>query len=264
MTDQIRIPLEKKHNCQENTCHNRYLYVYDDFQERQTRVVDRVPIDQNISLNIRWWATCNDKLVDFLCSYIEKNKDNLDFLEGFPDIPQELLGGINEVSIDLNNYHLCNKKNETYSTAIHIDSWLKDEQNIINLDEVIIQELEVQCIFTYNLGAPVVETLVKSDGITRKDIIDFICKSYQKFYREEKESLENDEGQGGNTVPVQEENSSLEETLISIARNNGANVLNRYKTFGKYRLGSYDLRDLYIESIRYHPTTNTVDFSIGS
>lgn len=124
--------------------------------------------------------------------------------------------------------------------CIHLSSWLHPEvqdgdlamlfpfvvgAGIIDLmghePNEVLSETSIEVRFDYPLDKPVVFTC--NGPVTLKTFIDFVAHSYERIYREEKESATIEEGRSA------------------------PGLLNRNRTDGKYKIWGHVLDDLFLE-----------------
>lgn len=126
--------------------------------------------------------------------------------------------------------------------APRIASWAseRDAFQMVDPDEVVIDK-DVKVEFDYPLSQSFEFDL--PGPVTRMQLADFICATYQRIYEEENAA----------TKP-----STVEE------RQQRGGLLNREQTNGPYGIWGHDIGDLWLEGIVYHPEVALVTLSIGS
>ena len=143
----------------------------------------------------------------------------------------------------------CDLFGKVESISPHIDCWsdLESKYEWEKMDEIVIPYPKVSIEFDYPLKSKFRFEFQSdvSEGFTRKNIVDIICKKYQEIYDEENASL---------TDPP----STVDERM------NKGGLINREKTDGPYGIWGHDLGDLYLEGIEFDSEKNMVSLSIGS
>jgi hypothetical protein len=130
--------------------------------------------------------------------------------------------------------------------GIHIASFLENKEQLLDRDEVVIPHLQASVEFDYPLQeAHMFQVHAKDEGITRGQLVDFICTQYETIYQEEDASSK---------TPV----LTLKERMAR------GGLINRNTTGGIYGIWGHDIGDLCLSEIAYNPTTNIVKLSIES
>ncbi len=134
-------------------------------------------------------------------------------------------------TIDLGYIHMSSYKHNSDLVEIHDDEpKYMEEQRIhkaaCNPDEIILPaNQEYSFTLTYPLNNPFVTKLnTTKNGLTRRQIVEFIIKSYKKVYSEEDKSSK-------------------------IKAKFGKNSYNRIETNGKYGIWGHVMSDLVLHSL---------------
>ncbi len=114
--------------------------------------------------------------------------------------------------------------------SIHIQSVLRGKSGGALPTDVLVPVKRLTVKFDYPLSNSVLVPYASYEGFALKDLIDRVCKTYQRLYWEDEET-----------------NTGTE----------------RYKTNGKYGIWGHNLNDLYIEGIEVW-SDGTVYLNIGS
>lgn len=149
----------------------------------------------------------------------------------------------------------CADWNKSVESGLHIVSWLKPEKEygLVGAEDLVISESKARVLFTFPLaGDHEFEVEGAGNGITRKELIDFICETYEFIYKKE--------DQVSPVLPQHEQ-------VKCIKREDGWMnfvCLGRPSSKGPYGIHDYYLDDIYLDGISYDPKTNLVTLSIGS
>lgn len=136
----------------------------------------------------------------------------------------------------------CSEYGQVKTTCVFV-SEPDGMSHVLNLDEVVIADKSVKVEINYPLRKPFKFPITcqrSGSGITRRQLIDNICKIYKKIYSEE------------------------EKTTKTTIGSHHIFKLNRNETDGKYGIWGHHIEDLAIEKITYYPDIKLVGLSIGS
>jgi hypothetical protein len=132
---------------------------------------------------------------------------------------------------------------------VHIASFLENKEQLLDRDEVVIPHPHATVRFDYPLqGEHLFQVHGTEWGITRGQLVDFICTQYKTMYQEEEAAL----------GPM----STMEENMAKSFKS--VWLMNSERTHGPYGIWGHEVEDLVLEEISYDIETNTVDLGIGS
>ncbi len=154
------------------------------------------------------------------------------------------------------NFRVANEDFESgYGSHISLGPrWFhRDINNMEEKNKVLIDKHKVTLRIDYPLKDTFEFEIIPADGksnFTRFSLVNEIFRTYQKIYKEEKETT---------TLPV--------ETVADRAKRTGKGhpmMLNRASTDGTYGIWGHELSDLVLCSIYYNSEKNTCTLSIDS
>lgn len=85
----------------------------------------------------------------------------------------------------------CDKSGKVMDSSPSIASWLssKEHYGLVGGGDIVIAQPKATVVFTYPLSKEhTFEVQGTADGITRGELVDFICKTYERIYKEEDEA----------------------------------------------------------------------------
>ncbi|MEP7377531.1 MAG: hypothetical protein ABI675_29270 [Chitinophagaceae bacterium] len=117
---------------------------------------------------------------------------------------------------------------------IDINQPEKDLPNLIDSKEIVISEDTVTIIIDYPLTNEFRFDLSSTNGFTREELVNEICKNYFKLYEEEERTA----------------------TIKTVSLEKRKKIYNRNETNGKYGIWGHDISDLALSEIVVYKTSD--------
>lgn len=159
--------------------------------------------------------------------------------------------GFIEISIDIFG-GFCPKAKDFKEGIVNLTRWLESNDYRTKYMDYILLKGENEYEFTINY--PLTQsfsTKFKITDLTFCQLVDKLVYSYEQIYKEEKESLTQ---QDKESLAIH--SKEIEDKIITL--------MNRPITNGKWGIRGHEMSDLCLEAIRYNSLTQRFYFSIGS
>lgn len=268
------IPIEKLHDCNVDVCNEICLYERE--HDDGIAVSSFTPIPPCM-LEISFYPETSDEQyhtpvnIEAKMFFSERlYRDDLSKVTS-SDLTDNMRKNLRRVTFLTHEDPCCQKQGTALQEPIRVCNWLNrffpvenesdesddestledddDDFDYKDLDKIVIDGNDVVKV---NIDYPLQDVfsfdLRPDGGVTKRQLIDFICLTYRKIYDDEEKSMDNTKKN-----KIQDTNSGK-----------ASGCINRPQSSGTYGIWGHILEDLFIEGISYNKPTRTVELSMGS